>query len=425
MTPGWTDALRKKLSSDETLLVGSNLAARGMGFLVSLLISRTDGVAGLGAYSTVMITSSSATAPLTVPLANHGTLMVAKAAPGQVILAQLPWFALSLLISLLAGQSMLQASTGQAGFPLSSLQTWAICTLLVLGHLLTQWLAGIMHGAHRSRTVALTSGSLTLGCILAAYPVILWQGLPGALGLALVCTLGPGLCHIAQLGCRTPEKSEGTPKETGTLLRQEAWGRLKQSLPNMGTALLNTGTNWVCCIYLMQHFHGLEAVGMVALSLQWMMLMQLVVSSWGGKIVHALSVSGGPICHDHQGLKTEMKRQIKRCVGITAASGMAVTLATPVIATIYKVDAGTLGSLLVINAVASVFAAMNYVYERVFFLMPSQRAWLMVSVFAYTAQLGVTLTLSPVSIMATALGNLVACVITMALIRRHLNQALS
>ena len=68
---------------------------------------------------------------------------------------------------------------------------------------------------------------------------------------------------------------------------------------------------------------------------------------------------------------------------------------------------------------------MNYVYERVFFLLPSQRSWLVISTFAYATQLGVTLALSPVSIMATAIGNLVACAITMALVRNHLNHSLS
>ena len=419
----------RKLHSDEALLVGSNLAARGMGFLVSLLISRIAGVAGLGAYSTVMITSSSATTPLTVPLANHGTLMTAKPAsdattPAQVIAAQMPWFVLSLMIGLLGSQSMLQASTGQADFPLTSAQTWVIGALLVAGHLLTQWLAGVMHGANRSRTVALTSGSLTLVCALAAYPIILWQGLPGALGLALICTLGPGLFHVVQLGLGRSERIRSTPAAR-VQLRREAWRRLKQSLPNMGTAVLNTGTNWVCCIYLMQHFHGMEAVGMVALSLQWMMLMQLVVSSWGGKILHALALKGGPSGSDRHGLMCEAKQQIQRCAKVTAASGLAVTLATPLIAIIYKVDVATLGGLLAINAAASVLTSVNYVYERVFFLLPTQRAWLVISTFAYATQLGVTLALSPVSIMATAIGNLVACAITMALVRHHLNHSLS
>lgn len=424
MTRWGGEVLRQKLSSDGALLVASNLAARGLGFLVSLLMSRTEGVAGLGAYSTVMVTSSSATTPLTVPLASHGTLMVAKAKPGEVIAAQAPWFALSVLFSLVAGQGMLQTSTTQNSLSLSTSQQWSICALLVLGHLLTQWLAGVMHGASRSRTVAITSGSLTLACALAAYPVIAWLGLPGALGLATVCTLGPGLCHIVQLRLFALDASHMSSHESA-LLRREAWGRLKQSLPNMGTAFLNAGTNWLCCIYLMQRFHGLEAVGMVALSLQWMMLMQLVVSSWGGKIVHALAASGGSNGLDRQGLKLEMNRQIKRCAAVTAATGLAVTLATPVIAALYKVDAATLGVLLAINAAASVLTAMNYVHERVFFLLPTQHAWLVVSVIAYTAQMGVTLALSPVSITATAVGNLVASAITVALIRLHLKRSLS
>lgn len=413
--------------SEDVLLVGANLAARALGFLVSLLLSRQVGVAGLGAYSSILITSASATTPMSVALANHGTLMTTNhAAPERralrVMRAQAAWWALTAVVGVAACHAMLWPTVHQEQGLLPAWGLWLAATLLAAGQLLTQWMAGVMHGASRSRSVALISSGLMLACALAAYPVIRTWGLAGAMVLAVVSIVGPGVGHLALL-LVAASTSAPAPMEDAAALRREAWRRLRQSLPSSSTSLLNTGTNWVCTIYLVHRLQGFEGVGILAIALQWSTLMQLAFSSWGGKILHALS--GSQDSEGAAGLQREMREQVRRCVKVALASSIVIVLAGPAIALLYKVDIATLTGLLMINAVAAVLSGANYVYERVFFMLESQRAWLGFSALAYAVQLLVTVLALQWSVLGVALGNAVACAITLVAVRWHLMRTLA
>jgi O-antigen/teichoic acid export membrane protein len=272
--------------------------------------------------------------------------------------------------------------------------------------------------------VALTSSSLMVACMLAAYPLITHGGLSGALVLAVISVLGPGMCYVVLVGMQARHGGAHLAQDgDASALRREAWRRMRQSLPSTSTALLNTGTNWVCNIYLVHRLQGFEGVGMLAIALQWSTLMQLAFSSWGGKILHALSQAQER--EGAAGLKLEMGRQVQRCVKVALASSVVIVLAGPAIALLYKVDMQTLTGLLLINAVAAVLSGANYVYERVFFMLESQRAWLGFSALAYAVQLGVTMATLPWSVMGVALGNALACAITLVTVRWHLGRTLS
>lgn len=418
-------AIWRRRQPDEVLLVASNLLSRGLGFCTSMLISRLVGVSALGVYSSVLITTSAATTPMTVPLANHGTLMLSnnQLSAVDVMRAQWPWWALSLFAGLTACHSMLLASQSQKIASESLASMWVLVSLMVTGHLLGQWLTGVMHGLGKSRRMALLSSSITLTGLSLTYPVIAFWGLTGAISLATCTTLGPGVC-LAWFLLRKNQPSTLHAEQTKAL-RSDAWMRMRQSLPNMGSSLLNTGTNWLCSIYLVQRFHGLEGLGMVALSLQWTMLMQLAFSSWGGKIVHELSKHASRDKLEHpEALHKAMNEQIRRCLLVTSLSCCAVLAATPAIAWLYHVDALTMAGLLVLNALASMFAAVNFVYERVFFLMRSQRVWLLFAGLAYAAQIATTCTLVPVWLTGAAAGNVIACMVTSLGVSWHLRRTL-
>ena len=69
--------------------------------------------------------------------------------------------------------------------------------------------------------------------------------------------------------------------------------------------------------------------------------------------------------------------------------------------------------MLAINALATVLAGINVVYERVFFCLGTQRPWLFLSILAYAVQLVVTWMLIPHAVQAVAVGNLMASVTVM------------
>lgn len=397
--------------SPEMWLLASNLLSRLLGFVVSLLISRIAGVQALGVYSGLLITATSPTTPVSAVLANNATMLSARH-HGQVSLrtllgAHLPVCAMGLLGAVLGCAVMLSASN----LLRSALVPWAVLLLvaggLVVGQLLTQMVVGIFHGADHSIRASMVSSVTVMVALVSAYPVLHRFGLQGILVQAMLVAIMPGVL-MCWLGWGASGLSGQGRGQDIVALRKESNDQFRRAWPSVLATVVNNGTNWVACIYLSERFHGHAGLGLVAISLQWMALMQLPVSSWGGRVMRALSLGrdGGPTV-----LRQEMLRQRRRCAWVSLGSGAAVLAVTPWVAEWYLVDRETLCWMFAINAVATVLAGINVVYERVFFCLGSQSPWLRWSILAYTAQLLATWCLVPYSILAVAVGNLVASMV--------------
>ncbi len=410
-------------------LVGSQLLTRLLGFVVSLLISRTAGVASLGLYSSVLISAASLTTPVSQALANSATLMAARHAQAglghqaawRAVLAGNarvlglcgalalvgPWFLLS----------RTQAEGGEGGFGVvSTALLYGTVAVLALGQLLSHFMLGLAHGANRSREASwLTAGVMVLA-LLSCATVLYRFGLQGALIQAALVVAAPGL--LLWWGVM---RRRAAPAVAIADQRAEAHQRFVQAMPNIGSTFINNGTNWLCCIYWVQQHHGNLGVGLVAIGLQWMAVMQLPVGSWGGRIVHALATSSaqGPA-----ELLAEMGRQVRRCLLVSLFMGLGVMLVSPWIADLYNADRQMLIGLLAINAAASTLAGATYVYERVFFCLDNQRMWLLVSMGAYLVQMVFTVVTIAYSLYAVALGNLLAIATIGVIVHVHLRSRL-
>ena len=189
----------------------------------------------------------------------------------------------------------------------------------------------------------------------------------------------------------------------------------------MGATVANNATNWLACIYLAERAHGAVGVGQVAIGLQWMALMLLPLTSWNGRVMRALALAhgeGAPV------LKGVLAGQVRRCVLITMLASAVAAAATPWIAELYRVDVAVLWGLMLVNALAAVLFAVNFVYERVCFCLGTQGVWLKMSMAAYLVQLVFTFSFIRESIWVVALGNLLGIGILLILMRWVINREL-
>ncbi|WP_290868581.1 hypothetical protein [Aquabacterium sp.] len=407
--------------SPEAWLLASNLGSRLLGFVVSLLMSRLGGVQALGLYSGLLITSASPTTPMSAVLANNATILAARhhaSLPMRRLLrAQWGVALASALMSVALCWGMLSVS----GLGRSGLLAWhsvmTVAAGMVLGQVLTQTVVGLCHGAALSLQASWVVSAVTLVALLLAYPLIAVWGVAGGLWQAVGVALLPGVLLGLWLWRRAGESEDA--QEQAASMAGEARQQWRQAIPNILATVLNNATNWISCIYLAERFHGHAGLGLVAIGLQWMALMQLPLSSWGGRVMRALAVAHG---QSAGALGAELVRQFKRCGVVSMGAACLVWAGAGLVADLYKVDRQTLVALFAINAAASALSSVNFVGERVFFCLGSQRPWLLMSVLAYVAQMGLTWVLIPHSILAVALGNLLAialmAVMVMAWFRR-------
>lgn len=407
LPPAWLRRLQGFVQSPEAWLLLSNLLSRLLGFVVSLLVSRLAGVSSLGVYSGLLITAASPTTPVSAVLANNATMLSARhhiEVPLRVLLwAQVPAWILGLLFAALSCALMLQMSTLTSSGMLPMIMVLCATAGLIFGQLLTQTVVGLYHGSDLSIRASWVTIVATVSALATAYPVLHFWGLQGIIIQAMCVALLPGLWMCWQAW---RERPECTALKSVKELRAESVQQFFNAWPNMLATVLNNGTNWLACIYFAERFHGHVGLGMVAICLQWMALMQLPVSSWGGRVMRSLSLA-------HQqgtaSFSSEIGRQLWRCVWMSFLGGAAVLAVSPWVADLYGVDRSTLLGMLAFSASATVLAGINMVYERVFFCLGTQRPWLWFSGLAYLVQLWVTWSFIPKAIEAVSVGNLMAC----------------
>lgn len=398
----WIGAMwRRIVGSPAVWLYASQLLARGYGFLVTLAIARLCGQASVGGYSALLITCSSPTAPMAMAMANSSTLMATEHGQALGMSRILRANAQGLVISAVAaglGVALLLWVSGLDHVPGIPVGFQLVAVLgLIAGLLLGPVVMGMAHGMGLSTPAAKLVCAVQFLGVLAVYPMVYMGGLAAAFGLTVLVTMGPVL--VAVLG-----RSSVRGPVDRSRLRQEARQRLRQALPNVLSTVLNNVTNWLACIYLANRFHGHGGVALVAISLQWLALVQLPVSSYSGRLMYDLAVANQK---GRVELYVAMRRAVLLCAGITAVMTLLVGVASPWIADLYRINRESFVFLVVMGGGAATLSGFTLVYERVFFCLNSQRPWLLFSTLAYLCQLALTFALIPHSILAVPLGNAV------------------
>jgi O-antigen/teichoic acid export membrane protein len=404
--------------SPELWLLASNLLARLLGFVVSLLVSRMLGVQALGMYSGLLITTASPTTPMASALANNATMMAARAARPDLCWA-LVWahrgpLLFSSFLALGGCVAMMQVVGLHHAVGLNWTVVLGVSALLVLGQLLTPFIMGLAHGVNASLRAAVWSLMWTGMALLMLYPLINGWGLPGVLWQAAVVAILPAMTMLVWMWWRGRHQSARLDADASHALRSQANEQFRQAMPSISATVLNNATNWLACIYLAERSHGAAGVGLVAIGLQWMALMLLPLTSWNGRVMRALTIghAEGP-----QAFKLALMAQIKRCVLVTLAVSGLVAAATPWIADLYRVEQHLLWGLLVVNAVAATLFAVTFVFERACYCLGNQGVWLRVSMVAYAMQLIFTFSFIDHSIAVVAIGNLLAITVLLVAMR--------
>jgi O-antigen/teichoic acid export membrane protein len=394
--------------SPEVWLFASSLMARVLGFVVSLLLTRVLGANALGVYTALTVTSTSLTTPMSTALANNATMLTVRHGTQSSLLdilrAHGQVYRWSSLFASVGCLFMLGASgLLDAGGMVPMALVMVVVIGLTQGQLLTQMTMGISHGADLSRYAAQWVCAMTLLAALTTYPVLTVFGVAGVMIQTTLLTLGPGLILCAWFWIK---QSQGKSAEiqSGAILKAEVHASFIQAFPNVAATVVNNATNWVSCIYLAERYHGHAGLGLIAIGLQWMGLMQLPAASLGGRIMRDLAVAR---LASQEAFIKAITTKIRQSVALSLLASVGVTLISYWIADLYKVDRTVMWKLLAINAVASVLVAVNLVYEKVFYCLGNQRPWFLISLGAYVLQLAVTIIGVQGSLLAIPLGNMV------------------
>lgn len=394
--------VRRLAGSPAMWLYANQLLARGYGFVMTLVIARLCGASSVGAYSALLITCSSPTAPMSLAMANSTTLMATQHGLQVGMKPILRANSVGLLVSAvlaMAGAWGLIYVSGLNQMPQMSPGYLALAVSgLVLALLLGPVVMGMAHGLGLSTPAAKLVCVVQVLALGLVYPLVSGWGLPAALALTVWVSMGSVM--VLALGRSNKATPANVPDRVA--LRQEAFGRLRQAVPNVLSTVLNNATNWLACIYLAGRYHGHDGVALVAISLQWLALVQMPVSSYSGRLMYELAVAH----QDGQAsLARTMRRAVIRCLLITAGMLVLVGGTSPWIADLYRIDREWFVSLVLLGGGAAVMSGFTLVYERVFFCLHSQRPWLLFSTLAYFAQLALTFALIPRTILAVPLGN--------------------
>lgn len=414
------DGLRTFSHSPRLWLFASAVLVRGAGFLSSFLISRLAGPFSLGVYSATVNTAAAVVQPVVGAVSNSSTLSavsVDRLGLRRLLMVYLYRVALALLALGVVLLCILdfsgfggQASGKRAG-------VWAGLLFLagfavMAGSLFTSLASGLLAGAGQFVPLAKVLCGASLLLMFCAYPVVIHEGLRGALVLAILSSCLPAalaLALVIKLGLRFP----GDATMTWEVAWQESSRHLRASLPSMGALALNSATNWFCTIYLVERIYGPTSVAVIAVGTQWLTLTLMPVTSWGGMVLNELLTADAKIRRNVT--SHVVMRLIIRNLVVTAAVAGPMGIASGLIAKSYGLQSHGLPLVLWINVAISLIASVINVMERLFICQDRQIVWLILSAIGLFVQAMVTIALIDRGLWSVPLSIVLANALTLLL----------
>jgi hypothetical protein len=244
---------------------------------------------------------------------------------------------------------------------------------------------GILQGLYQGSGAVTKAGRLIAAIAaivaIAAWPVTRLWGLNGTLGLLIFGSIVPSMALLA--GARI-----GWLGRIPRNVWSELGGRLVSGLPTIGTTTLSAAVSWLCTVYYVAQFHGVAAIGLLAVATQWLTLMLLPATSWGGMTLKTLIEAAA---HQDAGLvRRVILDLVRKNLLVTLALGVLVGSSAAFIASAYKLGGSGLVAILWINCLTGLISAANNVMERLFICINRQGMWLLLSLPALGLQLAVT-----------------------------------
>lgn len=384
----------------------SNLVMRGAGFITSFFITRILGAGALGLYSSIINTSAAVVTPFAQVLGNNATLVAVDTYKNndnsfliQVRANLLIAFSLCLISFLvffcLYGFTFSKIESNNISIYLLLLASLSVIFAQIVGNVIQ----GFYQGAGKAVLTAKVFSVISLISALISFPVIYYFSLRGSFYLIVLTSISP----LVFLSNHILRSNHIEYKIVDVLLAlRSGVKRLQMSLPSIGASSLSAIANWLCTIYLVKNQYGLVGLGILAISIQWQNLLLMPVSSWGGvtlKIISESIVDG-----NKSKIIYEIKTLIKKNAYVTLVLGILISLLSGFIQKAYGLSGNTLVMLICLNAVYSLIASVNNVFERFYFCLNKQNFWLFSSIFSLIVQLIVVLIWIKLSLNFVVLG---------------------
>ena len=428
--------LQAMMTSPRAWATLATLASRGSGFVASFSLSRLAGAPSLALYISTVITASAVATPIAQVLFNSTTLS-GTAAPSaswlrrflkaNLLLATVLLLPVCVLFYLMHWDAAAELAGG-LGLPDAWLVVVGIST--VAGQIYLAVLTGLLNGIGAQVPSARLMSAVSLLLMVFSYPAVAHAGVRGAWTLLLLSNWVPVIWqgvlfarHLRRDWVRQVAEADVCADRPG----HAAWSQFLAGVPNALGLVVTGFVAWFCTIYLVQRELGAHAVAVVAVSNQWMTLMLLPATSWGGVVLRELAQLrlSGPSAGGPWPL---VRRQVLRNGGITLLVVMAVLVVSPWIESGYRLEGQHLIALLCVSGVASVLSSMTGVFERVLICWDRQVPWMLLLVAGLAAQVAFTYALVGRSVVNVQGGAALAAVLTLVLsawlVRRVLKQQL-
>lgn len=404
-------SLASRLASPRFWLLVSALSLRAAGFVSGFVLVRSYGLAAMGAYSVVLNTAAMLTAPLGGCISNSSTVMGREyrdGASNQVCVVCV-YLAIAAVgsVALLPALIVLARSSGAE--PQSS-WIFAVYFALLFGQLGLQAVQGTAAGLGAAGSAAKALAVLALVSVLAAWPIINGFGSGGALVLASTLAVAAPAFMLAS----------SRQLFSGPWRWLEALRMLRftfGSYPLVLASVVNSAASWASSIYLTQKLYGTAGVGSVALALQWLTVLLLPATSWGGLTLDVLNNAKGR----SNTFLAVIRAQQRKNIGITMVGSCCMGLGAFPLAWVYGQAGTDLPMLFVIVSFAALTSAFNNVLERAFFALRMRLQWFLVICAGIAVQLAFVFSLGKIGVWAIpgglVVGGLVVAVLGSLLIR--------
>lgn len=412
------------LVSSRSWMLLASLATRGTGFLTSLLIARLAGASALGTYSTLVNTASAVAMPFAGALGNNSTMFGAEdsrnGATNTRVHARASLLLALFLSTISAATLILLYLFALAGEAAQSPMLMAAGVSVVIGQMIGAVCLGFLYGAGKFKFASQVSVSVALAVCLSAYPAIQHFGFHGAIVLLLSASLLPPMIMVANVVATNSTMSGASDVESESV--RKVGLRFVRAWPSIAAGVANNGVNWVCTIYLVHSVFGTSGVGVVAVATQWLNLMLLPATSWGGASLKALSdaIASG----NEKVAWATSTGLIRNNLMVTLTLAGSIALASLPIAHVYSLTNSDVALLICINAASAIVAAITNVFERFLLALDRQAWWLIFSLISLFLQTSVTLLFIAYGIWVVALGAFVAGIILCLLSYMGVSKAL-
>lgn len=407
------------------------LSTRGAGFVASFSLARFAGSTPLALYLATVVAASVVSTPLAQVLFNGGLLSATSAPTAawarglfRVVLGMAVLGALPLVLIFVAMHSQVVNEASQlAARDVAWL--WVAGVGAVCGQVLTQALTGLLNGLGAQLPTARVTACLSTLLMPLSVPAVWWLGLQGAWIMLLlsswlpVLVLGALVLRWLQRGWRAVEAADATAATAADDPAQAMWQQVRSGWPNAVALMAAGAAGWLCSIYLVQRHQGAAGVAVLGVATQWMTLILMPATSWGGVVLRELAEAR--LRSDaRSALGPTLRRLMVRNVLVTLAVAAVVLAASGWLERAYRLDGAGLPALLAVSVLASLVLSANGVLERALITWDRQWALMLISFAGLAAQVACTVIWVERSVQAVQWGLMLSAIVSSGLMLRAL-----